>query len=90
MDRRDFTLMAGAAIAAAASGKASAETAARPAPYPADAWHQRMKRIVHVNFNERDPEHFDVAAWADYLASCKAQMTYLSGTNVVAFYVTPI
>lgn len=90
-NRREFTLMAGALVAATAAGKAAAaEPRPLPAPYPADAWHQRMKRIVHVNFNERDPEHFDVAAWADYLASCKAQMTYLSGTNVVAFFPTTL
>ncbi|MGC1302508.1 MAG: alpha-amylase family protein, partial [Caulobacteraceae bacterium] len=49
-----------------------------------------MKRIVHVNFNEHDPEGFDVEAWADYLASAKAQATYLSVTNVVAFYPTKL
>lgn len=88
-DRRSFNKMAGAALAAAATGTRTSAAAA-PASYPPDAWHQRMKRIVHINFNERDPEHFDVAAWADYLASAKAQMTYLSGTNVVAFYPTAL
>ncbi|MEZ0243731.1 MAG: alpha-amylase family protein [Sphingomonas sp.] len=93
-NRRDFTLMAGALVAATAVGKAAASPA-NPAPsparaYPRDAWHQRMKRIVHVNFNERDPQGFDVEAWADYLAACGAQMTYLSGTNVVAFYPTAL
>jgi hypothetical protein len=93
--RRDFTLMAGTLLAATASGAKAAPGVATAAgsanrPYPPNAWHQRMKRIVHVNFNERDPEHFDVAAWADYLASAQAQMTYLSGTNVVAFYPTSL
>ncbi len=92
--RRDFTALAGAMLASGAAAPGLAARASEGAPparaYPADAWHQRMKRIVHVNFNERDPEHFDVAAWADYLASAKAQMTYLSGTNVVAFYPTAL
>jgi hypothetical protein len=78
-DRREFTLMAGAVLAATGTSPIRAEAAA-------DTWHDRMKRIVHINFNERDPEGFDVAAWADYLADCKAQATYLSGTNVVAFF----
>ena len=90
--RRDFTALAGALIASGAAASPALAASGGPAPrsYPADAWHQRMKRIVHVNFNERDPEHFDVKAWADYLASAKAQMTYLSGTNVVAFYPTAL
>jgi hypothetical protein len=91
--RRGFTRMASALVATtvapgARAGQASA--APQPRAYPPDAWHQRMKRIVHVNFNERDPEHFDVEAWANYLADCHAQMTYLSGTNVVAFYPTQL
>lgn len=91
--RRDFGMMAGAAIAATMAGTGTAAAAGQgPAQrrYPPDAWHQRMKRIVHVNFNERDPEHFDVEAWAGYLAAAQAQMTYLSGTNVVAFYPTAL
>jgi hypothetical protein len=90
-NRRDFTMMAGALLATTAAGPAGAATSeAKPSgrPYSPDAWHQRMKRIVHVNFNERDPEHFDVGAWANYLTSAQAQMTYLSVTNVVAFYPT--
>lgn len=83
-DRREFTLMAGAALAAAG---AAPGMAAAPAAEP---WYRRMKRIVHVNFNERDPERFDVAAWADYLSSAQAQATYLSGTNVVAFFPTTL
>ncbi len=58
--------------------------------FPPNAWHQRIKRITQVNFNERDPEHFDAEAWADYLASTKAQATFLSVTNAVAFYPTKI
>lgn len=87
--RREFVGLAGALVAATAGGEGMAAPEASPRRrYDPAAWHQRMKRIVHVNFNERDPEHFDVEAWADYLAECKAQATYLSGTNVVAFYPT--
>ncbi|MEA1651137.1 alpha-amylase family protein [Nitrospirillum sp. BR 11164] len=90
-NRREFALMAGAALAVVGTeGAGTAFAAPGPAAYPPDAWHQRMKRIVHVNFNERDPETFDVGTWVDYLASCQAQMTYLSGTNVVAFYPTAL
>ena len=75
--RRDFTkmtgaLVAGAAVPVAATRAVQTGAAPRPRAYPPNAWHQRMKRIVHVNFNERDPEHFDVEAWANYLAGCHA------------------
>jgi hypothetical protein len=89
-NRREFVGLAGTlAAAAATAGAAKAAPEANPTRrYDPQAWHQRMKRIVHVNFNERDPEHFDAQAWAGYLGQCKAQATYLSGTNVVAFYPT--
>lgn len=51
-----------------------------------DAWHQQVKRIVQINFTERDPQRFDVEAWANYLADVKAECTFLSITNNVAFY----
>jgi len=91
-NRREFVGLAGTlAAAAATAGKAAAAPDASPVRhYDPQAWHQRMKRIVHVNFNERDAEHFDAQAWGGYLADCKAQVTYLSGTNVVAFYPTKL
>jgi len=90
MDRREFLGVAGTlAVAAGASGAAAGVPEANPTRhYDPQAWHQRMKRIVHINFNERDPEHFDAQAWGQYLADCKAQVTYLSGTSIVAFYPT--
>ncbi|HVV28784.1 MAG TPA: alpha-amylase family protein [Rhizomicrobium sp.] len=95
MRRRDFTLAAGAALATAALGPdgaaAAAEKSDAAAPrthFDPQAWHQRLKRIMQVNFNEKDAENFDVEAWADYLASVKAQATFLSVTNIVAFYPT--
>jgi hypothetical protein len=95
MRRRDFTIGAGAALAT--STLMAPEISAAPAPIHAatprtnfdpKAWHQRLKRIMQVNFNEKDAENFDVEAWADYLASCRAQATFLSVTNNVAFYPT--
>ncbi|HTF63855.1 MAG TPA: alpha-amylase family protein [Edaphobacter sp.] len=92
--RRKFALLGGAAITAASlplNILAQTSSPARQAKkFPADAWHQRLKRIMQVNFNEHDPENFDVEAWADYLASCKAQATFLSITNIVAFYPTKL
>jgi Hypothetical glycosyl hydrolase 6/Beta-galactosidase trimerisation domain len=83
--RREFALLAGTLLAAPA---AFAEAAvARPAPESSGTpWYRQIQRIVQINFNERDPLTFDVETWADYLGSARAQATYLSITNVVAFY----
>jgi len=97
MRRRDFTLAASAALATTALGP-NASGAALPklgsvtprTNFDPRAWHQRLKRIMQVNFNEKDAENFDVEAWADYLASVKAQATFLSVTNIVAFYPTKL
>ena len=45
---------------------------------------------MQVNFDERDAEALDIEKYADYLASIKAQATYLSITNQTAFYPTKI
>src|SRR5690348_8453553 len=91
MRRRDFTIGAGAALAASAlvppaanSAPAKLGAATPRTNFDPKAWHQRLKRIMQVNFNEKDAENFDVEAWADYLASCRAQATFLSVTNIVA------
>ena len=90
MTRREFAVLSGAALAASGLDRSAFAKAAEPAAteirFPPDAWHQRLKRIVQVNFNEHDPGNFDAEKWADYLASCKAQATFLSITNIVAFY----
>jgi len=84
MNRRDVAL-GGAAITAAGLA-ASAETVAIAAPTPRtkfdpNAWHQRLKRIMQVNFDEKDAEALDIEAYADFLASIKTHATYLSITN---------
>jgi hypothetical protein len=88
--RREFTILGAAAMVATATPRnllaQAAVSGAEATIFPPNAWHQRLKRIMQVNFNEHDPEGFDVEAWANYLASCKAQATFLSITNIVAFY----
>jgi len=94
--RREFTILGGTAVATMAVLRgsralaAAAEADSDSSKFPPNAWHQRIKRIMQVNFNERDPENFDVEAWANYLASTKAQATFLSVTNIVAFYPTKL
>lgn len=64
-------------------------TTTAPRIFDPNVWHQRIKRIMQVNFNERDID-FDVEAWANYLDSCKAQATFLSVTTLEAFYPSKI
>lgn len=79
-----------AALTAAAMPGASAAAALAPRTYDPKAWHQRLKRVMQVNFNEKDPENFDAEKYADHLAACRAQATWLSITNVTAFYPSNI
>ena len=91
MNRRDHTL--GSAALAAAAAASSAEAATGPTPrtkFDPMAWHQRLKRIMQVNFDEKDAEALDIEAYAAYLGSIKTQATYLSITNQTAFYPTKI
>jgi hypothetical protein len=55
-----------------------------------NVWHRRVKRMIQINFNERDPADFDVKAFSDWLARTKAQVAYVSVTGIVAFYPTKI
>ena len=93
MNRRDVSLSGVAMTAVTLAGQGSAEAAPAATPrtkFDPNAWHQRIKRIMQVNFDERDAEALDIEKYADYLASIKAQATYLSITNQTAFYPTKI
>jgi hypothetical protein len=93
MNRRDITLSGAAMTAATLTGQGLAEAAPAAMPrtkFDPNAWHQRIKRIMQVNFDERDAEALDIEKYADYLSSIKAQATYLSITNQTAFYPTKI
>ena len=74
MNRRDIAL--GGAVIAATAIAAPGDANAAPTPrtqFDPNAWHQRLKRIMQVNFDERDAEKLDIEKYADYLASIKAQ-----------------
>ncbi|MDB5188373.1 MAG: hypothetical protein JWO50_893 [Candidatus Kaiserbacteria bacterium] len=88
-NRREFAALAGAAAAIAAAPKAEA-AGFDPAKDGPDVWHRRVKRMIQINFNERDPEDFDPKAFGDWLQRTKAQVAYVSVTGIVAFYPTKI
>lgn len=89
-NRREFNMGAiGVAGAALAAGNAEA-AGFDPGKAGPNVWHRRVKRIVQINFNERDPEDFDAKAFNDWLVRTKAQVAYVSVTGIVAFYPTKI
>jgi hypothetical protein len=97
LTRRKFLLLSAAGIPGGlltfgparllASG---AGDAGGPASALEPPWHQRVRRIGQVNFNERDPVELNVEAWADYWASLKVDAVLVSVTGILAFYPTKV
>lgn len=89
--RREFSsygIGALTALVADASNLLGPESAfAAPIGSP---WYQHVRRLGQTNFNERDPEHGNVEAWADYWASTGVQAVLVSVSGPVAFYPTRV
>src|SRR5215471_15174919 len=90
IDRREFLLASGAVLLPVQRIIAATATAPEQAAAPEAPWHQRVKRIGQLNFNERDPVELDVNAWADYWADLKVDAVLLSVTGIIAFYPTDV
>ncbi len=91
LDRRHFLLALGTATVAARTVLRAAEPS--PAPLESTAsqpWHQRIRRVGQINFNERDPVELDVAAWADTWADLQVDAVLVSVTGILAFYPTAV
>jgi hypothetical protein len=91
--RREFSIMSGTALGATALGlraKGAVETAARQPSDESTIWHRRFKRLVQINFNERDAESLPIEAYAEFLRATRAQVTFISVTGIVAFYPSSI
>lgn len=85
--RRELAIVGGAAMLA--PGVVRAQTAGAPRFAPS-AWHQRVKRIVQLNFTERDAETFEIKPWIDYLIATKAECTFISIHSSGALYPTKL
>ncbi|MGI4732567.1 MAG: alpha-amylase family protein [Janthinobacterium lividum] len=83
MNRREFAALSSAAAMFKLPGGAGAATGGKP-------WHQRIKRVLHINFNKLDPLDMDVESYADLLAAAQAQVTFLSVTGSVSFYPSAV
>ncbi len=77
--RREFL-----AVSAAVAAPSFIATAGDP------AWHQRIRRWVQLNINERDARDLNVDEWVDYWTSLKADGVTLNAGGIVAFYPTKI
>ncbi len=97
LDRREFLVLTAAAAVLPhqilGGNDAPAETpGAAPAGTPAGTppWHQRVRRVGQVNFNERDPLELDVQRWADTWLELRADAVLVSVTGILAFYPTAV
>src|SRR5690242_7837835 len=96
LNRRQFLVASGAMIPAgmlsAQSTSHLLEQLANATPEAASGgdgaipWHQRVRRIGQLNFNERDPIVLDIEKWADYWQSVAVDAVILSVTGIIAFY----
>ena len=88
LDRRQFLILSGiTAFGGRILSGAQEVSAKNPPPIP---WHQNVKRVGQLNFNERDPLELDVAAWAHYWADLKVDAVLISVTGIDAFYPTAV
>lgn len=53
-------------------------------------WQRQIRRVGQTNMTEHDPAVMDVEAWADYWASLKAGVTFISVTGILAYYQTKV
>jgi hypothetical protein len=94
IDRRQFLVMSGAmvqgGVLAGLGARGLLGGIAEAAGGTAVPWHQEIRRIGQLNFNERDPIELDVEAWADYWASLKVDAVLVSVTGILAFYPTQV
>lgn len=89
--RRDVAKMAATAATMVSFAPAAlSATRVKDAVLSPNLWHQRLKRILQLNFTERDAEDFNLDEWIKYLIEVKAECTYVSITNQVAFYPTKL
>jgi len=94
IDRRQFLVMSGAMVQGSVLSGLGAGSLlggiADAAGGGSPPWHQHIRRIGQLNFNERDPVELDVEAWADYWAGLKVDAVLVSVTGILAFYPTQV
>ncbi len=93
LDRREFLVLTAAAAVMPRQilkGAGAPTNASAATPTGDEPWHQRVRRVGQVNFNERDPLELDVHRWADTWAELKVDSVLVSVTGILAFYPTAV
>ena len=79
LNRRDFMVLPGVALAASSLAAA-----------PVVPWQRKIRRVGQTNMTEHDPAVLNVEQWADYWASLKVDAVLVSVTGILAFYQTKV
>jgi hypothetical protein len=79
INRREFVVVPGAALAGSLFGAASEVP-----------WQRKARRLGQTNMTEHDPVTLNVEEWADYWASLKLDAVLVSVTGILAFYQTKV
>ncbi len=95
LDRRRFLLVLGSAAVASrdvlrSADPRAANSAGAPVEPDTAPWHQKIRRVGQLNFNERDPLEIDVADWGATWTDLKVDAVLVSVTGMVAFYPTRV
>src|ERR1700689_4037922 len=53
-------------------------------------WQRRIRRVGQLNMTEHDPAAMNVEAWADFWASVKADVVFISVPGILAYYQTKV
>jgi hypothetical protein len=105
MNRRDL-LKAGMSVLPVASrfggnvakgnlvaGEAHPESTITPSLQAAPStipWQRRIRRIGQLNMTEHDPAVMNIEVWANFWASVKADVVFISVTGILAYYQTKV
>jgi hypothetical protein len=89
--RREFALQGSAAfIALSVSGDVAGAAGFDPKSIATSSWSRRFKRAIQLNWNERDPEDFDVKEFADFLKATHAEVAYITVSCIYMFYPSQV
>jgi len=93
IDRRQFVFTLGSAALAGRQllhATDALRTGQSIVPAAGVPWHQHVRRVGQLNFNERDPVELDVKAWVDTWADLQVDAVLVSVTGILAFYPTAV
>lgn len=92
MNRREFAALGISGATVALTGALTPVLASSGEPNPKGRlhWYDRIRRVGQTNFNEHDPKHGNVDAWAEFWAAAKVQMVLVNASGAVAYYPTKV